>query len=191
MALTDDTGMVMPVAPMNNYGGGSFGNGFGGDGSWWILLLFILLGGWNNGYGYGGGAGAVDGSILYPWMNQADQVSDGFRDQMINSNISAIQSGVNGLSTQMCGGFSDVAQSLCSGFAGVNATINNGFAGVEASANARQIADMQTAFANQTAMNQGFNSIASQLAQCLKKIFKFAMKIFGFDFCETVGTCMA
>lgn len=37
MALTDDngTGMVMPVAPMGNYGGGfgsGFGNGFGGDG---------------------------------------------------------------------------------------------------------------------------------------------------------------
>lgn len=33
MALTDDngTGMVMPVAPMGNYGGG-FGNGFGGFG---------------------------------------------------------------------------------------------------------------------------------------------------------------
>ena len=45
------------------YGGGSgFGNGFGGDG-WWIILLFILLGnGWGNGFGgYGGGSGD-----LYP-----------------------------------------------------------------------------------------------------------------------------
>ena len=42
----------------------------------------------------------------------------------------------------------------------------NGFAGVEQGANARQIANMQTAFANQTAMNQGFNNVQSQLAQC-------------------------
>ena len=37
---------------------------------------------------------------------------------------------------------------------------------MEQSANARQIADMQTAFANQTAMSQGFNGVQSQLAQC-------------------------
>ena len=34
MALTENGGndMVMPVAPM--YGGGGFGNGFGGDNGW-------------------------------------------------------------------------------------------------------------------------------------------------------------
>lgn len=34
MALTDENGMVMPVAPMYGGGGfgGGFGNGFGGDG---------------------------------------------------------------------------------------------------------------------------------------------------------------
>ena len=66
MALTDGNAneMVMPVAPM--YGGnGGFGNGFGGDG-WWIILLFILLGnnGWGNGFGFGGGMWGADG--LYP-----------------------------------------------------------------------------------------------------------------------------
>ena len=100
--------------------------------------------------GYGGGYGAANGNELYPWMNQSDQISDGFRDQMINSNISAIQSGVNGLSNQ-----------LCNGFAGVNAAINSGFAGIEASANARQIADMQNIFGLQTAMTGGFNNIAA------------------------------
>ena len=67
MALTDEggNGMVMPVAPM--YGGGAnngFGNGFGGDG-WWILLLFLLIG--NNGWGgFGGGnigGFAADGAV--------------------------------------------------------------------------------------------------------------------------------
>lgn len=62
MAMTDDTGMVMPVAPV-----GGYGNGFNGDnGSWWILLLFILLGGWGNGfggYGNGGGTIAVDSAV--------------------------------------------------------------------------------------------------------------------------------
>ena len=146
MALTDEmggTGMVMPVSPM--YGGGNgFGNGFGGDG-WWILLLFILLGNGAWGNNMGGGFG---GNGLYPWMNQSNQISDGFRDQMMNSTINGIQSSVTS-------GFGDVQNALCSGFAGVNAGIANGFAQSEISANARQMADMQQNFALQ-----------SQLAQC-------------------------
>lgn len=152
MALTDEngTGMVMPVAPM--YGNGGFGNGFGGDG-WWILLLFILLGNGAWGNGFGGGWGG--GNDLYPWMNQSNQMNDGFRDQMLNSNITSIRDGIGDISTQ-----------LCNGFAGVNATVNSGFANAESSANARQIANMQTAFAGQTAMAQGFNQLGSQFADC-------------------------
>ena len=157
MALTDDNGngMVMPVAPMYGGGNGGFGNGFGCDG-WWILLLFLLIG--NNGWGgFGGGVGgfAADGAALYPWMNQAEITSDGFRDQMLNNNVTSIRDGVNNLSTQLCNCCSDVQMSLA-----------NGFAGVEQGANARQIANMQQAFAAQTAMAQGFNQLGSQFADC-------------------------
>ena len=138
MALTDESGgMVMPVSPMNNGG-----MGFGGDNGWWIILLFILLGGWGNG-GYGNGGGGI-----YPWMNQSQQINDGFRDQMINGNITGIQGAVTS-------GFGDVQTALCGGFAGVNAAIANGFAQSEIAANSRQMADM----------NQNF-ALQSQLAQC-------------------------
>ena len=152
MALTDGTGsdMVMPVAPMYGGGNGGFGNGFGGDWAWIILLL--LLGWGNNGWGNNCSG---NGNSLYPWMNQAEITSNGFRDQMMNSSINGIQQGVNGLSTQLCNCCSDVQMSLA-----------NGFAGVEQGANARQIANMQTAFAGQTAMTQGFNQLASQFADC-------------------------
>ena len=157
MALTDENGtnMVMPVAPM--YGGNN-GGGFGfGDGNgWWILLLFILMGGWGNGFGgYGNGNLASDAAVMYPWMNQSNQINGGFRDQMINDNITSIRDGVYGISTQ-----------LCNGFAGVNAGVANGFAQAEIANNARQIADMQQNFAAQTATLQGFNGVQSQLAQC-------------------------
>lgn len=135
MSLENENGMgfSMPVAPM--YGGGYGNNGgfFGNDG-WWIILLFILLGGWGNGFG-GYGNGGVDG--LYPWMNQSEQISGGFRDQMLNTTI-------NGIGSAITSGFGDVQMALC-----------NGFAGVEAGANARQMADMQQNFALQ-----------SQLASC-------------------------
>lgn len=144
-------GLVMPVAPMYGGAGSSFGNGFGGDG-WWILLLFILLGNGAWGNGFGGGFGGGD---IYPWMNQSNQINGGFRDQMINSNIDSIQNGVNSIQTQ-----------LCNGFAGVNQTVQNGFAQAEIADNARQIANMQQAFANQTAMSQGFNALGTQFADC-------------------------
>ena len=154
MALTDENGngMVMPVAPMYGGGNGGFGNGFGGDG-WWILLLFLLIG--NNGWGGFGGCGGNVGSEIYPWMNQSNQVNDGFRDQMLNNNITSIRDGIGNLSTQLCNCCGDVQMSLA-----------NGFAGVEQGANARQIANMNQAFAAQTAMMQGFNNVQSQFADC-------------------------
>lgn len=152
MALTDDNGVgtTMLVSPtgMNN---GGFGNGFGGDG-WWILLLFILLGNGAWGNGFGGGFGGGD---IYPWMNQSNQINSGFRDQMINDNVTEIRSGVNALQNQLCNCCGDMQMALA-----------NGFAGVEAGANARQIANMQQAFAAQTAVTQGMNDIGMSLQNC-------------------------
>lgn len=161
MALTSENGsdMVMPVAPM--YGGnGGFGNGFGGDG-WWIILLLLLAG--NGGWGFGNGFGGAGNAALgydFPWLLNGQQninanTNSGFRDAMINDGITSIRDGINGLSTQLCGCCSDVQMALA-----------NGFAGVEQGANARQMANMQTAFATQTAMNNGFSNVQSQLAQC-------------------------
>lgn len=131
MALTDESGngMVMPVAPMYGGGNGGFGN-FGNDWGWIILLLLIAgNGGWGFG-GFGGGMGgfAADGAALYPWMNQAEITSDGFRDQMLNSNITGIRDGINAIQTQLC----------------------NGFAGIEQGANARAMANMQQLFGLQS-----------------------------------------
>ena len=158
----DNTGMVMPVSPMYGGGGNGFGNGgFGGDWGWIILLLLLAGGGWGNGFGGFGGAGAVaaEGAALYPWMNQADITTSGFQNAALNSAISSLQNSVTS-------GFGDVQTALCSGFAGVNSSISNGFAQSEIADNARQIANMQQAFAAQTAMSQGFNQLGSQFADC-------------------------
>ena len=157
MALTEESGMVMPVSPMygGGYGNGGFGN-WGGDG-WWILLLLLFAGGgWGNGFGgFGGGSLAADGAMLYPWMNQAEITSDGFRDQMMNNNITSIRDGIGNLSTQLCNCCGDMQMALA-----------NGFAGVEQGANARQMANMNQNFALQTAMLQGFNGVQAQQAEC-------------------------
>lgn len=146
----------MSAADLAAVVGGSRNNndGFGGDGNWWIILLFLCLfnGGWGNNFG-GGSNGGAGG--LYPWMNQAEITSDGFRDQMINSGINSIRDGVSGLSNQLC--------NCCCDMQG---TVQNGFAQAEIAANGRQMANMNQAFAAQTAMNQGFNSLQSDLASC-------------------------
>lgn len=131
MALTEEggSGMVMPVGPMYGNGGGFGGDGFGSG--WWIILLFILLGGWGNGFG-----GGYGGDNLYPWMNNSNNINSGFRDQMLNTSINSIQNGITS-------GFGDLQTALCSGFAQV-----------EIGANARQMADMQQTFALQSQMAQ-------------------------------------
>ena len=45
-------------------------------------------------------------------------------------------------------------------------SILGGFANAETAATARQMADMQTSFATQMAMQQGFSDMAAQLASC-------------------------
>ena len=141
MALTDDNGsMVMPVAPM--YGNGGNGNGWGGDSSWWfILLILAMFGGWGN--GFGGGAIGNDAAALYPWMNQAGLINSGFDNAALTGSLSGIQSAVTA-------GFGDVQNSLCSGFATVNAGVANGFAQAEIANNARQMANMQQLFGLQS-----------------------------------------
>ena len=167
MSLTEGNGgndMVMPVAPMYGGGGSGFG-GWGGDNGWWIILLFLFaLGGWGNGFGGGYGGG---GAMPYIMSNTTNaDVQRGFDQQAVMSGISGLQSGISGLSTQLCNSTADIQQSLCNGFAGVNATVSSGFANAETAANARQLASMNQAFGAQTAMMQGFNTLGSQFADC-------------------------
>lgn len=160
MALTDENGMgttmlVQPAGGMNNSGFG-FGDGNG----WWILLLFILMGGWGNGFGgYGAGGLANDAAVMYPWMNQSNQINGGFRDQMLNTSITSI-------GDKITSGFGDVQTALCGGFAGVNASINGAQNAIAQQMYANQIADMERSFAAQTASTAGMTALQSQLAQC-------------------------
>ena len=158
MALTDENGgmgTTMLVQPSGI--GGGFGNdGFMGGNGWWILILFILLGGWNG--GFGGFGGGVDGG-LYPWMNNSQNINNGFRDQMLGTQISGIQNSITS-------GFGDVATALCGGFAGVNASINGAQNAIAQQLYGNQIADLERSFAAQTATTSGLTGIQSQLAQC-------------------------
>ena len=124
------------------------GDGWNNGGGWWILLLFILLGGFNGNRGYGGGyggAGGVGGNELYPWLNNAENINGGFRDQMIQTNL-------QGLATQLCNCCGDIQMALCNGFNATQNTVNQGFN------------------ATQMGMMQGFNGVQMQTAQLASDI---------------------
>lgn len=76
--------MTMPVAPMSNNG---YGNGFFGDGAWWLIILLLFA---NNGRGFGFGGGGDIGN----------EVQRGF-DQ------SAVMAGLNGITTNLSNGFAN------------------------------------------------------------------------------------
>ena len=161
MALTDESngGMVMPVAPMN-YGAGNNGFGFGNDWGWIILLLLFAGGGWGmNGLGGWGGMWGMEGMGLYPWLNNSQNINDGFRGQALNS-------AVNGLQTEVATGFGNVQTALCGGFAGVNASINGAQSALSQQMYSNEIADLERSFAAQTANTAGLTNVSNQIAQC-------------------------
>ena len=82
-------------------GGGNDGM-WGGDGAWWLVLLFLFAG-WGNG-GYGGG---------FSGGNARDAVSYGF-------DINGLENGIRGLEHGLCDGFYELNTSLLTGFGNTN-----------------------------------------------------------------------
>jgi hypothetical protein len=93
------------------YANSGFG-GFGNDGAWWILIL--LLAGWgNNGFG-GGFGGGNNGNLAFDLGRLAttNDVASGFNNSAVLSSLNDLKLGQAGLQ-----------QTLCQGFNGVNTAI--------------------------------------------------------------------
>lgn len=170
--MTSENGTVpfnMPVMPaygMGGYGNGGFGNGFGGDG-WWLILLFLLCGNgmWGGFGGMGGmmwpmmmgGMGAGFGlDYLYPWLNNSEHISDGFRDQQLQSSVDSIQNAV-------ITGSGNVQNALCQGFAGTTAAVTGAQNAISQQLYSNELASLNRSFAEQTANAAGFNGVQSSL----------------------------
>lgn len=171
MSLTDDNGMntTMLVSPTG--GNGGFGNGFGGDWGWIILLLLCANGGWGGFGGFGGGFGNAMLGYDFPWLMNGQQginnnVSDGFRDAQLHDSVTSVRDGISALSTQLCGCCGDIQNSLCNGFNGVTSAVNGAQNALAQQMYTNQIADLERSFAAQTASTTGMNNIAMNLQNC-------------------------
>lgn len=176
MALFDsnNTGLYMPVQPA--YGGyGNSGNGmFGGDLAWLILILLVCGNGWGIGGGFGMGGmmpwmmgmnmGGFDMGYLYPWLNNSQHISDGFRDQQLNSQIGDMRSDVNRGFGDVQLGIAGLGRQMCETGNNITGAVRDGFSAAEIAANGRQMANMQAQFGLQSTMQGGFASTAAGVA---------------------------
>lgn len=130
MSLSDNVPFTMPVAPANN-GNGGYGCGWGGDGLFWIVILFLFaFCGWG-GNGWGGNSGGVmDGYVL-------------------TSDFANIERKLDGVNNGICDGFYATNTGMLNGFAGVTQAVTSGFMSAELSRAQQQAALMQQLFAMQ------------------------------------------
>lgn len=164
MSLTTDTMSAADLKAITGNDDGILGGGFGA-----LIVLVILIGMMNGSWGgFGGfnGAMAADGWNLYPWLNNSQNINDGFRDQMLQSSVSGIQNAITSGFGDVQLGIAGVNQNLCNGFNGVNQTINGAQTAIAAQLYNNEIANLNRSFAEQTANTQGFSNLASQLATC-------------------------
>ena len=118
---------------------------FGGDGSWWIIVLFIFaFFGWgNNGWGNNGNGGGYVATAA----TQAD-IQRGFDN-------SAVISKLDGISNGLCDGFYSMNNGMLTGFNGINTNIMQTGFGIQQAINADTIANMQNT-----------NALQAQIANC-------------------------
>lgn len=174
----------MPVMPAYGMGGnGGFG-GFGGTDGWWVILLLLLCGNglWGGFGGMGGmwpmmmgGMGAGFGlDYLYPWLNNSEHISDGFRDQQIQTSIAGLQNsvtsgfgdvqlGIAGVNQNICQTGNGIQNALCQGFAGTTAAVTGAQNAIAQQLYSNEIANLNRSFAEQTANTAGFNGVQSGL----------------------------
>jgi hypothetical protein len=115
--------------------------------------------------GFGCAAMAMDGGFgLYPWLNNSQNINDGFRDQMMNTSINGIQNSINGLSTQLCQCCGDMRYDMSNGFNGVNNSIFGAQTAISQQLNSSELASLNRSFAEQMANAQGFNNINAGIA---------------------------
>ena len=111
---------IVPVMEVGNNNNGSFG-GFGNNGDWaWIIILFLIFGFGNRGYGngFGGNNGIGENYVLATDFATIERKLDGINNGICDSTF-ALNNTINN-------GFFGVQNSLTQGFSGINTALLQG-----------------------------------------------------------------
>lgn len=123
------------------------GDGFGGNGAWWVLIiLFALFNGWgNNGYGNN------NGNCCQNAYDTQAVVQRGFDNQAVINKLNGIENGICSL------GYDQLAQ-----MNGINNTIMQTGFGLQQGLNTVDVNAMRNTFG----LQQDLNSLSRQLSDC-------------------------
>lgn len=123
---------------------GNNGFGFGGDGAWWLIVLFLFA---FAGNGWGGNGGFGGGGQWAPWLmtNQTSDVQRGFDQQAIMSGISGINASLANAEISRCNSQANILQAVNANQAATVAGMNTLAAGIQNAtfANTSGIADLK------------------------------------------------
>lgn len=121
---------------------------WGGNGAWWIIILFLFcFAGWGGGWGGNGNNGATATYIpMYQGTTTREELNYGF-------DMSDLKSGINGISS-----------TLCNGFAGVNETINANARNLQSDICSMGLTNLQNTNAIEAAITNAHYQTNNQLA---------------------------
>ena len=119
---------VALITGRNGSNGNGFGDAFGGNSAWFVILflIFAIFGWGRNGFGGNDNGGNGCSSMTYvPYgfggIGNDATIQRGFDNQAVVNKLNGIENG-------LCDGFYAVNNTLCQGFAGVNQNImQNGY----------------------------------------------------------------
>ena len=181
MAVTENGNGLSAADIAAVMGGNGFNGANWGDGSFWIIVLFLFA---LMGNGFGNGFGNSAGAMPFI-LNNGNDVQRGFDQQ-------AVMSGITGLTSAVTNGFANAEVSRCNSQANILQTLNANQNAVTAGMNSISmglqqcccdnragLADLKYTVASEecntrnndsqntqailTAMNQGFQSIKNEL----------------------------
>lgn len=156
MSLSDGgVQATMPVAPTGMMNSG-FG-GFGGDGAWWIIILFLFVFcGWGgNGWGNNGNSGGVvDGYVLTSDFASVERKLDSIANGICDSTFA--------LNNAITGGFATTTQAINTGFGNAELSRANQQAALMQQLNAMQMQAAECCCENRAAIAQVRYDMATQ-----------------------------
>ena len=126
-----DSGLSASDVALLSGNNGRNNDGFGSDGNWaWVLIFLIFaLGGFGrNGFGFGGIGSVSDNYVLasdFATLQRQIDSSTATLERKADATQQGLCDGFYAMNTGMLNGFSGVQQAMCQGFSGINQAISN------------------------------------------------------------------
>lgn len=124
---------------------------FGGNGAWWIIILFLFC--------FAGGWGNCRGGLFGGESSTASGITDGY---ILTSDFANLERKIDSVNNGLCDGFYAVNTGMLNGFSTLGNNIQNAQAAVTAAINADTIANMQ----NTNSLTSQLTGLGTQLQQC-------------------------